>query len=490
MSSNSTLDRRRAGVLLHPSSLPGGIGNGDLGGDAHRFVDWLATAGFSVWQMLPVGPTHHDRSPYQSFSVHAGNSQLISLDRLRQRGWLSNAEGDGGDDPEGFRQRALEAAYRGFKRSADTDDRLAYEVFVKESAHWLEDYALFQALRSDQQERPWWEWPAGLRARHTGALTAARERLAAAVDQQRFEQYLFFSQWWALRDHAGARGVKLFGDLPIFVAHDSAEVWARPDLFLLDAEGHPEYVAGVPPDYFSEDGQRWGNPLYNWERMTAEGFAWWEQRFATQLKLFDWVRVDHFRGFQACWQIPAASSTARDGRWVGVPGEVLFEWLHARFDSLPLIAEDLGFITPEVHSLRRRFGLPGMYILQFAFGGDSSNPYLPHHHHRNRVVYTGTHDNDTTLGWYNGLDEKTRQHVMEYLGFPQEPMPWPLIRAALRSVARLAVVPLQDLLALDSAHRMNVPGSTSGNWRWRFSWPQIEALDRAAIAARVRSYDR
>ncbi len=484
-----TLDCRRAGVLLHPTSLPSGVGNGDLGDDALRFIDWLAVAGFSVWQMLPVGPTHHDRSPYQSFSVHAGNPQLISLDRLRAAGWLAGEAGSGGD-PEVARSEALRAARAGFERYANPAARAAYAEFIRAHAHWLEDFALFQTLRFEQSERPWWEWPASLRDRDPQALDEARQRLAAPVEQQRFEQYLFFSQWQVLRDHARQRGVKLFGDLPIFVAHDSAEVWSRPELFLLDDTGHPRFVAGVPPDYFSEDGQRWGNPLYDWERMAAENFTWWEQRLATQFKLFDWVRVDHFRGFQACWQIPADSPTARNGCWVEVPGEALFEWLYARFESLPLIAEDLGFITPEVHTLRRRFRLPGMCILQFAFDGGVDNPYLPHNHHRNRVVYTGTHDNTTTLGWYGGLAQQTREQVDAYLGYPQETMPWPLIRAALRSVAQLAVVPLQDLLALDGTHRMNAPGTTDGNWRWRFQWSQLEAVDVPALVRMVRSYGR
>lgn len=484
-----TLDRRRAGVLLHPTSLPSGVGNGDLGDDALRFIDWLVEAGFSVWQMLPVGPTHRDRSPYQSFSVHAGNAQLISLDRLRTAGWLGEGE-IAGDDPERARNNALRAARAGFERHAEVAARAAYDEFVRSAAHWLEDFALFQALRFDQSERPWWEWPAPLRSRDPKALDAARQRLEEPIEQQRFEQFLFFSQWRALRDHARRRGVKLFGDLPIFVAHDSAEVWARPELFLLDEQGHPRFVAGVPPDYFSEDGQRWGNPLYDWERMTAEGFSWWEQRLATQLQLFDWVRIDHFRGFQACWQIPASSPTAREGSWVEVPGEVLFEWLDARFESLPLIAEDLGFITPEVHTLRRRFGLPGMCILQFAFDGGDDNPYLPHNHRHNRVVYTGTHDNNTTLGWYETLPPQLRVQVDTYLGHSRDPMPWPLIRAALRSVARLAVVPLQDLLALDGTHRMNAPGTQCGNWRWRFEWSQVEALDVKELAGMVRSYGR
>lgn len=487
--SGPVLDRRRAGVLLHPTSLPGNNGIGDLGDAAHRFVEFLAAAGFSVWQVLPLGPTHTDRSPYQSYSAHAGNPLLIDLQPLKDQDLLTASELASSGDAAAARARCLAlAAERFFAR--ESGERDAYERFVGDEAHWLEDFALFHALRTENGKKPWWEWPAPLRDRRPPALEKARKRLAATVRQQRFEQFLFFTQWQALHDHARDCGVKLFGDMPIFVAHDSAEVWVQPDLFLLEPDGRPRWVAGVPPDYFSEDGQRWGNPLYDWERMAGDGFAWWHERLATQLRQCDLLRIDHFRGFQACWQIPGDSSTARDGHWVEVPGEALFEDLQREFDPLPLVAEDLGFITPEVHALRRRFGLPGMKVLQFAFDGDARNPYLPHNHVRNGVVYTGTHDNDTTRGWFDDLDGTAQEGVAEYLGQPGETMPWPLIRAAWRSVARLAVVPLQDLLGLGSDQRMNTPGSTKGNWRWVFQQRQLDALDAEWMARTLRSYGR
>ncbi len=487
--SESLLDRRRAGVLLHPTSLPGGHGNGDLGESAHRFVEFLAAAGFTVWQMLPLGPTHHDRSPYQSFSAHAGNPFLIDLQPLVRSGWLDASELPSTADDSDKRMDCLRLAADRFFQDANAD-RSVYQRFVSEQASWLEDYALFRTLRGELRQRPWWEWPADLRDRSEPALNAARERLAEDLQRLQFEQFLFFSQWKELRAHAHRCGIHLFGDLPIFVAHDSAEVWARPDLFLLEADGQPRWVAGVPPDYFSEDGQRWGNPLYDWPRMEEEGFDWWRERLETQLQQFDLLRVDHFRGFQACWHIPRTSATAKGGHWVEVPGRKLFETLRSHFDPLPLVAEDLGFITPEVHQLRRRFGLPGMRILQFAFDGNPGNPYLPHNHTPDSVVYTGTHDNDTTLGWYEALDGAAKERVREYLGQPHEPMPWPLIRAACRSVARLAVIPLQDLLALDSDHRMNTPGTIEGNWRWRFLQSQLDELDVERVARVVRGYGR
>lgn len=439
--------------------------------------------------MLPLGPTHQDRSPYQSFSAHAGDPLLIDLQALVERGWLEATELPTATAAETEKYHSLRRAAERFYASGG-DESPEFGRFVDEQAHWLEDYALFQALRREQNQRPWWRWPVELRDRQAAALAAARERLASELRQHRFEQFCFETQWRALHEHAQRLDIALFGDLPIFVAHDSAEVWARPDLFLLEADGRTRWVAGVPPDYFSEEGQRWGNPLYDWSRMAAEGFRWWCERIESGLKRFDLLRIDHFRGFQACWYIPGESATARDGHWEAVPGEALFETLHDRFGTLPLVAEDLGFITPEVHALRRRFGLPGMRVLQFAFDGSPDNPYLPHNHSVDSVVYTGTHDNDTTLGWFAALDEATKERIIDYLGDPREPMPWALIRAAFRSVAALAVVPLQDLLGLDSSHRMNRPGTTEGNWRWRVTQAQLEGLDTARVARMLNAYGR
>ncbi len=460
------LDRRRAGVLLHPSSLPGEGESGNLGIDAHRFLDVLAEGGMSVWQMLPLGPTHRDRSPYQCLSVHAGDSGLISPALLVQWGWLDSG-------PAGPADPWLARAQAQFTRDASAADRLALEEFVSAHGYWLEDYALYQALRQQQDGRPWWLWPEALRDRQPAALALARERLAEAVAQVRFEQFAFFRQWQELKQRAAQRDILLFGDAPIFVAQDSADVWTFRNYFALDEDGQPRTVAGVPPDYFSGTGQRWGNPLYRWEEMQADGFGWWLDRLRTQLGLFDLLRIDHFRGFESYWEIPADEPTAIKGRWVQAPGAALFRAFSDEFGKLPLVAEDLGFITDEVRALRDEFALPGMRVLQFAFDGGPDNPYLPHRHEVNSVVYTGTHDNDTTLGWYNALPAQQQSYTLDYLGGPHEPMPWPLMRAAFASVAILAIVPMQDVLALGAGCRMNTPGTTVGNWQWRFTWDQL-----------------
>lgn len=483
-------DRRRAGILLHPTSLPGPRRQGDLGADAFRFVEFLAAAGQTLWQMLPLGPTHDNGSPYQCLSIDAGNPRLISFQRLVERGWL-DADAAGDPDPAAprriyARNGTLAAAWRGFRDRADEAAQAAYREFHSSARSWLDDYALFVALRREHDHADWTRWPASLRDREEGALEEARKRHRVVVELVCFEQFLFHEQWRALKEYANGLGVLLFGDLPIFVAHDSADVWVDRRLFKLDPEGRPEVVAGVPPDYFSETGQRWGNPHYRWDVMEQEGYQWWIRRIGQQLKLFDLVRIDHFRGFEAFWEIPADHPDARGGRWVEGPREKLFNALLARLGRLPLVAEDLGVITPEVDALRDRYELPGMRILQFAFDGSADNPYLPHNHRRDSVVYTGTHDNDTTLGWYRGLDQAQREYLLEYLGQPGEPMPWPLVRCALASVADTAVIPLQDALGLDGAHRMNIPGTTEGNWGWRFDWDMVPA----DLAARLQRLTR
>jgi 4-alpha-glucanotransferase len=473
----SPLDQRRAGVLLHPTSLPGPGPVGTLGLDALRFLEFLQAAGMTVWQMLPLSQPHDDGSPYQCMSVNAGNIDLICQRSLVDWGWLDATDEDIGRRSP-FHCEQLRLARQGFLAVAEDSDREGFQRFVQQHAHWLEDYALYLALKQEHGGRPWWQWGAPLRDRHKGALQQVRKRLDEVLDQYRFDQYVFYRQWGLLKEAANARGILLFGDMPIFVAHDSADVWAHRRLFDLDDAGQPRSVAGVPPDYFSATGQRWGNPHYEWSRMQAEGFQWWIERIASQLELVDLMRIDHFRGFDAYWSIPVDEPTAMNGQWVEAPGEALFRTLKQRFGRLPLVAEDLGVITPEVEALRDGFGLPGMKILQFAFEGGADNPYLPHAHESNCVVYTGTHDNDTTVGWFQSCDEGLRSHVLDYLGQPAEPMPWPLVRSAFASVARLAVVPLQDLLGLDGRHRMNVPGTTEDNWTWRFTWDQFdEGLD-------------
>ncbi|MBF0255282.1 MAG: 4-alpha-glucanotransferase [Gammaproteobacteria bacterium] len=456
---------RQAGVLLHITSLPGGE-DSCLGAQAFRFVDFLADAGFGVWQVLPINPVGMDGSPYQTTSAFAGNPEMIDLADIYQQGWLEPVKDDAPIC------QSIWKAWQGFCRHAVEADRRDFADFIERQAYWLDDYALFYAIHTEQ-EQPWWEWPDDLRHRTKEGLSKARARLADRISCCRFEQYLFFRQWRTLKNYANERGVLMFGDVPIFVAHDSAEVWSRPHLFELDEQGQPTLVAGVPPDYFSATGQRWGNPLYRWDVMHADDYAFWEQRIKTQLELFDLIRIDHFRGFESYWAIPASEEFAINGSWMPGPGDALFKRLRKKLGKLPLVAEDLGVITDEVRELKNNLGMPGMKILQFAFSGDADNPYLPYNHERCSVVYTGTHDNDTTLGWYNGLGQGSRDYVNNYLGYPQEPMPWPLIRLALRSRSQMAVIPMQDLLELGREHRMNTPGTIEGNWLWEFTWDQV-----------------
>lgn len=483
------LSHRRAGILLHISSLPGPAVIGNLGSDAYRFVDFLQAAGMTVWQVLPVTPTQTDGSPYQSSSVHAGNPRFISIESFFKKGWLDEPPLEEGILSDEGRSFAVSLAWEGFKERASDEDRMDFDRFCAEQGHWLEDYALFQSLHLEQGGC-WWEWQPALRDREPQALAMARARVADQIATIRFEQYLFYDQWMGLKRYANERGVLLFGDVPIFVAHDSAEVWSHRAMFDLLEDGHPRVVAGVPPDYFSATGQRWGNPLYRWDSMEKDGFSFWIERMKTQSILFDFVRIDHFRGFEAYWEIPITEETAINGVWVKAPGEKLFAQLYAAFPGLALVAEDLGIITPEVDALRRSYGLPGMKILQFAFSGSADNPYLPFHHTKDSVVYTGTHDNDTTLGWYNTLDDRTRKHVDNYLGLSKEIMPWPLIRSALASRANLAIIPMQDVLGLGSEHRMNTPGTSGGNWNWRLSWDYLEPDLTERLKQRVELYGR
>ncbi len=470
----SPLSRRRAGVLLHPTSLPGGYGNGDLGADAYRFVDFIAACGFSVWQTLPLGPPHDDLSPYSAQSVHAGNPRLIALEPLIKAGWLQADSGpSSGEDGWAYRQRRLIEARRGFQARGGTE-QAEYRAFQQRQGYWLDDYALYQAIRMAHGRQAWCDWPVELRDRQPTALAMAQRQYSETLGQCRFEQFLFYQQWGTLKQYANERGILIFGDIPLFVGYDSADVWSRRNEFMLDRQGQREVVAGVPPDYFSADGQLWGNPHYAWERMKNDGFQWWKERIRTQLTQFDLLRIDHFRGLEAYWEIPASAKTAVKGRWKTAPGDALFKELTAEFGVLPLVAEDLGIITPEVEKLRDDHGLPGMKVLHFAFGGAADNPYLPHNHVVNAVVYTGTHDNNTTLGWFHELDQQTRAHLFDYLGGGPEQMPGLLARAAFASVARLAVVPLQDVLALGGEHRMNQPGIANGCWRWRFEWNQVK----------------
>lgn len=473
MSQGSPFDRRRAGLLLHPTSLPGGYDNGDLGPEAYRFLDFMAACGFTVWQTLPLGPPHDDLSPYSAQSVHAGNPRLIALEPLIEAGWLRADEGPRtGEDGWTYRQRRLIEAREGFEQQGGMEGE-AYETFRGQHHYWLNDYALYQALRAAHGQAAWFDWPSEVRDRQRETLAVMRRHYREAISQCEFEQFLFYGQWTALKRYANERGILIFGDIPLFVGYDSADVWARRDCFLLDDEGRREVVAGVPPDYFSATGQLWGNPHYAWESMRADGFQWWKERIRTQLTQFDLLRIDHFRGLEAYWEIPASAETAVSGQWRPAPGDELFRALRAEFGRLPLVAEDLGIITPEVEALRDGHGLPGMKVLQFAFGGGADNPYLPHNHVLKSVVYSGTHDNNTTRGWFEELDEGTRAHLFDYLGGGPEQIPELLTRAAFASVARLAVVPMQDMLELGGESRMNRPGVADGNWCWRFRWEQV-----------------
>jgi len=466
---------------LHPTSLPGPFPQGQISHEAYRFVEFLARAGISVWQMLPVGPTHSDGSPYQALSAHACETSLLSLDWLLDRNLLK--ERPQKYDAASHRQ-CLDQAWKAFAKEQPGNLGEQFAVFCEQQSHWLDDYALFMSLREQQGNRIWSEWPAALRDREPAAIKQAVKNLQQRINYFQFGQFVFYQQWADLKRYANEHGVLLFGDLPIYVAYDSVDVWAKRELFMLDAKGQPRFVAGVPPDYFSKTGQRWGNPQYDWKAMQAEDFHWWQQRMHTQLQLFDLVRVDHFRGFEAYWEIRAEEETAMNGRWVRAPGKKLLQTLNKVFHALPLVAEDLGVITDEVTALREKFKLPGMKILQFAFDGNPHNAYLPHNHEFNSVVYTGTHDNDTTLSWFEQLDAHTRQRVLDYIDAPaHEVMPWPLIRLALASVACLAVLPMQDILSLGQGERMNTPGTTEGNWRWRFDWAQL----RDDIAPRLKT---
>lgn len=475
------LKTRRSGVILHPTSLPGSQPCGSLGEEAFRWVDWLHSAGFGIWQLLPLTPVA-DGSPYNSYSAFAGNPCLIDIAAMTRLGFPSP---DSAQTAAGI--NVLECLHRHFEWLEKHQPQPLWnqlETFCA-SQPWLEDFCLFSVLK-EVSPTHWVDWPAPLRNRDPDALGAFAAQHAARIRFHRFVQFIFFTQWQALKTYANQRNILLFGDIPIFVSHDSVDAWRHRDLFKLDADGNPQVVAGVPPDYFSATGQRWGNPLYDWPRHQRDGFAWWKTRIDHALTLYDTVRIDHFRGFVASWEIPAHEATAINGRWVEAPGDQLFQHLLQDRQSLPLIAEDLGIITAEVVALRKKFGLPGMKILQFAFDSDGANPYLPHNHTRDSVVYTGTHDNNTTRGWYDTLNPDIRQRIARYYAQPQEPMPWPLIKSALASPARWSIVPLQDLLELDAKHRMNTPGTTTGNWQWRFEWRQFHD----GLAERMRQLNR
>lgn len=495
----TVLKRRSAGILLHPTSLPGPYGIGDLGPVAFRWVETLARHRQTWWQVLPLGPTGYGDSPYQSYSAFAGSPNLISPDLLVKDGLVAATDLDNVRFPPDhvdfenvtkFKDWLLDRAWQAFGRGAGGQLREPFDQFNRAEAHWLDDYALFMALKAANGNRGWQDWPDNVRRREPAALDRSRKELADPIGAQRFRQFLFFRQWDGLREHARRLGVKLFGDAPIFVSPDSADVWANPHLFLLDPARRPKVVAGVPPDYFSATGQLWGNPLYDWNRMKAEGYRWWVARIRANLRQVDLVRLDHFRGFEAAWHIPAGAKTAQVGEWVKGPAADLLAALKRELNGLPLVAEDLGLISKEVHRLRDEFDLPGMYILQFAYGGAVEFRFLPHNHIRNAVVYTGTHDNDTTLGWWQTITEGERNFLRRYDPHVNEDPVWHLIRIAWASVADFAMVPMQDVLGLGSEARMNTPGTPSGNWRWRMTEEQMATPAWSRLADLTELYYR
>ena len=487
---------RGSGLLLHISSLPSAEGIGTLGREAFRWIDRLAGAGQRSWQFLPLGPTGYGNSPYQSYSAFAGNPLLIDLELLREQGWLEGeTQKEGASDSKRVdyerlrpcKEADLRRACRLFHERAPRPWRERFRAFELAQVAWLEDYALFMTLHRLAEDQPWNRWEEDWKHRDPGAMEQIRREAFDEIEYRKIEQFFFFEQWEALRKYAKEKGITLIGDLPIYVSYDSSDCWAHPEIFSLDERLEPAFVAGVPPDYFSETGQLWGNPLYDWERLEATGYRWWIERLEHCFRLFDWVRIDHFRGFEAYWSIPAGAETAREGEWRPGPGEKFFQALEDALGDLPLIAEDLGIITPQVEALRDRFALPGMKVLQFAFDGNPSNPYLPHNHRRRCVLYTGTHDNDTLMGWFQSLSD--RRYVLKYLDCSGEDFLWTMLRSQQCSVAAMAILPLQDLLGLGSEARMNVPGTAEGNWEWRCTPDQMagsaEAFERLGMLSRL-----
>jgi len=479
------LTQRRSGVLLHPTSLPGTQAIGSLGQEAYDFVDFLADAGQSVWQLLPLGPIGYGNCPYSSFSAFAGTPLLINLSLLTDTGDLRKSDlstpfsaTDSADFTAATHNQlpVLSLAYKNFKLRGTPIRQNHFKQFCINQTDWLDDYALFEALREHYQYQSWQQWPLDIRQRHPDAIQEWTDKLSDNINLQKYLQFVFFEQWFTLKKYAAAKGITILGDLPILVAEDSVDVWSNRELFYLDDDDRASLVAGVPPDYFSSTGQRWGNPLYRWKKIAEDNFSWWLRRFRWNLQLFDLLRVDHFRGFSSCWAIPATEITAENGSWVDIPGEQLFTLLQQEFGStLPLIAEDLGILTPDVITLRDQFDFPGMKILQFAFDSGMDNPYLPANIGANAVIYPGTHDNDTTLGWWQGLDAAGQQRVRDLLQNPCDEMPWTLIETALSSAANLAIIPLQDILSLPTSSRMNIPGTATGNWQWRYQPKALSA---------------
>lgn len=491
---------RSCGTLVHPTSFPSRYGMGDLGPEAATFIHTLAETGQTIWQVLPLGPVGYGNSPYASYSAFAGNHYLISPDLLVTKGLLKQSEADAAqlpvttkadyDNSYKNKDHLFALAAERFYKNADHSDLDQLEEFKRENHYWLDDYALFITCSKLYGRKPWNQWERGHVQRKPAEMEKLRKKNLKEIHLQVWLQFEFFNQWKALKELANGLGIRVTGDIPIFVDHNSADVWANPHYFDVDEQGNRTLVAGVPPDYFSETGQLWGNPLYKWDLLERDGFSWWVERFRQMFELFDAVRVDHFRGFDAYWEVSAVEKTAIKGKWVEGPGKKLFNSIRDQLGELPIIAEDLGVMTPSVEELRDSFDFPGMKILQFAFDGDPANSFLPHNYHKNCVVYTGTHDNDTTIGWYQSTTEEERHRAREYSLSSGHEIHWDLIRIALFSVADQAIFPLQDFMNLDATHRMNIPGTALNNWMWRYTTEMLEKLDKNRIRTMIKLSNR
>ncbi len=493
--------KRASGILLHPTSLPGRFGIGEFNDSAYRFIEFLVETGQKVWQVLPLGPTGYGDSPYQCFSAFAGNPLLISLEHLAHSGALAwsdlektptfpNGRVDYGDVIP-FKYDILHKSAIHFLQYAPPEDHEAFELFCDENKAWLDDYALFMAIKQAHGGQAWNTWADDIARRAPRAVANWRNRLGAQIQEQQYFQFQFFKQWNAIKKYANDKGIQIIGDIPIFVAMDSADAWANRELFYFDERGKPTVIAGVPPDYFSPTGQRWGNPLYRWDVMKQQDYTWWVDRIRAALKLYDSVRIDHFRGFESYWEVQATEETAMNGTWVPGPDKALFEAIQAKLGkNLPIIAEDLGVITPAVTALRDHYHLPGMRVLQFAFVADTASDFLPHNYVPNTVAYSGTHDNDTTVGWFAKLDAATRQQVLDYTGTDGSEIHWECARILLMSVANTVVLTLQDILGLGDEARMNYPGRGDGNWFWRFTPDQLTPEIKARLKKMTQTYGR